>query len=69
MISKTEFRSGLAAALIASAALLAGPAAAQEWPERPITLIMPWGAGGGTDTVARTLAAAMEGPLGQPVML
>jgi len=67
MISKTEFRSGLAAALIASAALLAGPAAAQEWPERPITLIMPWGAGGGTDTVARTLAAAMEGPLGQPV--
>jgi tripartite-type tricarboxylate transporter receptor subunit TctC len=50
-----------------SGAILAGPAVAQDWPERPITLIVPWGAGGGTDTVARTLAAAMEEPLGQPV--
>lgn len=67
MISKTGFRSGFAAMLMASGAVLAGPAAAQDWPERPITMIVPWGAGGGTDTVARTLAAAMEGSLGQPV--
>jgi tripartite-type tricarboxylate transporter receptor subunit TctC len=37
------------------------------WPERPITLVCPWGAGGGTDTVARTLAAIMEKNLGQPI--
>ena len=44
-----------------------GSAQAADWPTRPITLIVPWGAGGGTDTVARTLAAAMEKNLGQPV--
>lgn len=67
MISTTGVRAGFAAMLMASGTLMAGPAAAQDWPERPVTLIVPWGAGGGTDTVARTLAAAMEEPLGQPV--
>lgn len=67
MNSMTGVRVGIAAALMVSGAMLAGSAAAQDWPERPITLIVPWGAGGGTDTVARTLAAAMEEPLGQPV--
>jgi tripartite-type tricarboxylate transporter receptor subunit TctC len=38
-----------------------------EWPDRPITVICPWGAGGGTDTVVRALAAVMEKNLGQPV--
>ncbi|HET7527982.1 MAG TPA: tripartite tricarboxylate transporter substrate binding protein [Burkholderiaceae bacterium] len=37
------------------------------YPERPITLIVPWGAGGGTDAVARILATLMEKDLGQPV--
>jgi len=37
--------------------LLAGGAAlAQNYPDRPITLIVPWGAGGGTDAVARMIA-------------
>ena len=66
-ISMTGVRAGILAALMASGAVLASPAAAQDWPERPVTMIVPWGAGGGTDTVARTLAAAMEEPLGQPV--
>lgn len=44
------------------------PAAhAQNWPARPITMIVPWGAGGGTDAVARMLAALLEKDLGQPV--
>ena len=30
---------------------------AQNYPNRPITLIVPWGAGGGTDAVARIIAA------------
>ena len=51
----------------AAAAVAAGPLAAQDFPNRPVTMIVPWGAGGGTDTVARSLAAAMEEALGQPV--
>jgi tripartite-type tricarboxylate transporter receptor subunit TctC len=37
------------------------------FPERPITLIVPWAAGGGTDAVARYIGAALEKELGQPV--
>ena len=37
------------------------------YPERPITLIVPWGAGGGTDAVARFFGAYLEKDLGQPV--
>ena len=40
---------------------------AQAYPSRPITLIVPWGAGGGTDAVARMIAALLEKDLGQPV--
>ena len=46
---------------------LAGPAAAQTFPNRPVTLIVPWAAGGGADTVARLLANGLERELGQPV--
>ena len=50
-------------------ALAAGAAGAyaQTYPDRPLTLIVPWGAGGGTDAVARMIAALMEKDLGQPV--
>ena len=37
------------------------------WPNRPITLICPWAAGGGTDATARIVAALLEKDLGQPV--
>jgi tripartite-type tricarboxylate transporter receptor subunit TctC len=40
---------------------------AQQFPDRPITLVVPWGAGGGTDAVARMIATLMEKDLGQPV--
>lgn len=46
---------------------LGATTAIAEWPDRPITVVCPWGAGGGTDTVVRALAAAMEKKLGQPV--
>lgn len=42
-------------------------AAAQNYPVRPITLIVPWGAGGGTDATARIIGSLMEKDLGQPV--
>ncbi|MEY2803224.1 MAG: hypothetical protein RL657_560 [Pseudomonadota bacterium] len=47
--------------------LLAPFAWAQNYPNRPITLIVPWGAGGGTDAVARIIGALLEKDLGQPV--
>lgn len=41
---------------------------AQAWtPDRPLTMVVPWGAGGGTDAVARMIASLMEKDLGQPV--
>ena len=56
------------AAVGLSLAALAGGALAQEWkPNRPITMIVPWGAGGGTDATARIIASLMEKDLGQPV--
>lgn len=47
-------------------ATFAGPALAG-YPERPITMLVSWSAGGGTDAVARALAAQMEEELGVPV--
>lgn len=37
------------------------------WPDRPVTLIVPWAAGGGTDATARIVGALLEKELGQPV--
>ena len=62
MLRRTALR--LTAALFA--AVIATPALAQ-YPNRPITLIVPWGAGGGTDATARILASIMEKELKQPV--
>ena len=45
------------------------PAAAQAYPSRPITLIVPFGAGGPVDTLARTLIEPMRVSLGQPVLI
>ena len=55
----------LAATLIAAAFAAASALAA--YPERPITLIVPWGAGGGTDATARIIGSLLEKELGQPV--
>jgi tripartite-type tricarboxylate transporter receptor subunit TctC len=49
-----------------TAALCFGVAHAA-WPERPITLLVPWAAGGGTDATARIIGALLEKELGQPV--
>jgi tripartite-type tricarboxylate transporter receptor subunit TctC len=60
------------AILAVLAVTLAGFGFAQDYPwqpERPITIIVPWGAGGSTDTVTRVLAAELEAELGQPVVI
>lgn len=51
---------------VAGLGTFAVPALA-EYPERPITLIVPWGAGGGTDATGRMIAGLMQEELGQPV--
>jgi tripartite-type tricarboxylate transporter receptor subunit TctC len=49
-------------------AALARPALAQaRYPARPIQLLVPWGAGGGTDATARIVGQLLERELGQPV--
>ena len=60
-------RRTLLSCVTASLLALAAGAAQAAWPERPITLIVPWGAGGGTDATARIIGSLLEKELGQPV--
>lgn len=61
-------RSVLKGAAVGAAGLIAAPAIAQaNYPSRPLTMICPWGAGGGTDATARIVAQLLEKDLGQPV--
>jgi tripartite-type tricarboxylate transporter receptor subunit TctC len=48
---------------------LAGPAQAQPYPSRPITIIVPFAAGGPTDALARTLGERMRATLGQTILI
>ncbi len=54
-------------ALTVFAVAFAASSAFAAYPERPITLIVPWGAGGGTDATARIIGSLLEKDLGQPV--
>jgi tripartite-type tricarboxylate transporter receptor subunit TctC len=60
---------GLALAMVAALPLFAGEAGAQAWPQRPITFIVPFAAGGGTDAFARPLAQQLDGQLKQRVVI
>jgi tripartite-type tricarboxylate transporter receptor subunit TctC len=51
------------------AALVVAPAAAQEYPSRPVTIIVPFAAGGGTDIVARMVAGRLEQRLGKSFVI
>ncbi|OED50506.1 hypothetical protein AB838_01945 [Rhodobacteraceae bacterium (ex Bugula neritina AB1)] len=56
-------------AALASLASVAAPAVAADYPTKPVTLIIPYGAGGGTDTMGRVFANALGNELGQPVVV
>ncbi len=51
------------------AALAASSASAQTWPARPITLVVPFVAGSGTDTIARIVSEKLAARLGQPIVV
>lgn len=65
--SRRTFLSHSAAALVTPT--LSHIARAQSFPTRPITLVVPYPAGGPTDTIARLLAEKMRATLGQPVVI
>lgn len=52
---------------LAVAVVTGGCGEPAEYPARPITIVVPWGAGGGTDAIARMIAGMMEKELGKPV--
>jgi tripartite-type tricarboxylate transporter receptor subunit TctC len=58
-------------AALAAAGIAAAPAPAHaQWkPNKPITVIVPWAAGGSTDQVVRVTAAEVEKALGQKVVV
>jgi tripartite-type tricarboxylate transporter receptor subunit TctC len=64
-MAKWHSRLVLPAALIASTIV----AAAQDYPMRPITLVVPYAAGGGNDVMARTVADKMSRALGQQIVV
>lgn len=64
MFSRRTFLTGAAAA-----SLLAGPSAAQAFPTRPLTIIVPFAAGGPSDAIARLLGQSMSATLGQSVVI
>jgi tripartite-type tricarboxylate transporter receptor subunit TctC len=69
-LSLLKRRTALALAMVAASALALGSAAqAQEFPDRPVTLVVPFAAGGSTDVVARIIGQKMADDLGQQVVV
>lgn len=63
-------RTFLTAGALAFALAAAGPAlAADDYPSRPVTVIVPYSAGGATDTLARVISGPLGEALGQPVVI
>jgi tripartite-type tricarboxylate transporter receptor subunit TctC len=71
MTPLAAIRSSIAslAAVVLTGAVLAGPAQAQGYPTRNITLVLPFAAGSGTDTTTRLIAAEVSKALGQQLVV
>jgi len=59
----------LAAALLAACLPAIGPAWSQSYPNRPVTMVVPFPPGGATDAIARIIQSAMEKSLGQTIVV
>jgi tripartite-type tricarboxylate transporter receptor subunit TctC len=67
MLTRRLFLAGLN--LTAATAALTGPLAADDFPSRPVTMIVPYPPGGPTDAVGRIIAQGMQPTLGRPVII
>ena len=68
--ARTHRRQLLAALAFAALAGSAPPGMAEAaWPARPITLIVPYGAGGNVDVMARWIGPELSARLGQPIVI
>lgn len=67
-ISRRTMVSGLVATAVTGLPQL-GRAQANDYPQRPIKIIVPWGAGGGSDVIVRAIAPSLAARLGQPVIV
>src|SRR5262245_27508447 len=67
--SSEETMSRLLSLALAALFGLTTAAQAQSFPERPVTIVVPFAAGGGGDIVARIVGDAMAKQLGQPVVI
>jgi tripartite-type tricarboxylate transporter receptor subunit TctC len=56
-------------ALVAAAATIVSPARAETYPARPVTIVVPFAAGGGSDLLARLVAQHLEERLGKPFII
>ena len=64
------FAGSIAGLMLGVFAALAGPAHAQDnWPSRPVTLVVPYAAGGPVDTIARIIGARLSELLGQQMVI
>lgn len=68
-MNKRSLSAALMAAAAVAGALLATPALGQKFPQKAVTLVVPFAPGGNLDVVARTLAPALGQILGQPVIV
>src|SRR5215510_12005754 len=73
-MEQAMIRSALATATIAlglapNALVGSGPAEAQDWPAKPVTIVIPFAAGSGSDIVGRILAPYISELLGRPVIV
>src|SRR5216684_8507340 len=64
-----RFRASALAAALVSTGLVAHPLSAQEFPTRPVTIVVPSTAGGGTDIIARIIGDQLSKQLGQAFVI
>lgn len=65
----TTIKATLAFFILAGGMVIAGPAAAQGYPNRPVKIVVPFAAGGGTDVMARNIAQKLSEAWSQPVVV